>query len=211
LRFLEYAPDEIHHLDQEIRHYLRGANTALGTTILVGALAISINGISRDIALAVLPLLLTSTAIYNINSAAEAAAMAEQRDRLCARANRALGESVFLTRIVADVRRGSPGTTASNCLTAALILGAVVAGLISSYQHGGWWLLLQLGVTILCAFTLIVSYSDIPVARMRVNSMLDEKLGNIDRPETAPSPDDKGVAKLLAALTTRKKTARNQP
>jgi hypothetical protein len=188
---------EIHQLEQTIRNIHQSASQTLGLAFIVAVFAASVSdGLSRDVTLTILPVLFALTVIYHLNSSAEAAALAELRDRLSVRANRSLGTRIFATRVVSDFRRASRGTTGSFILASGILFASVIAGLVNAFtRHLIWWDILQVVITIVAAVAGITAALDIPKARIDVNRGLDKLYGENSRPKTAPS--EGGLLELI--------------
>lgn len=180
---------EIHQLEVTIRQLLQSATQTLGLAFVVAGFATALTkDVSRTIALSILPAFFGLTVMYHLNASAEAAALAELRDRLSIRANRALGSRVFATRIVSDFRRASRGTAGAFVLAGSILIGSMVAGLVNVFSghHSIWFKVLQLVVTGIVFFGCLLAALDIPKARYDVNWGLDRYYGESSRPETAP-------------------------
>jgi hypothetical protein len=190
---------EIHQLEQTIRNLHQSATQTLGLAFVVAVFAASVtSGLSRDIALTILPVLFALTVVYHLNASGEAAALAELRDRLSVRANRALATRIFATRVVSDFRRASRGTAGSSILAGGILMASMIAGLVNAFsRHSTWWAILQLIITVVALATCLVAALDIPKARIDVNRGLDDFYGDDSRPETAPN--EAGLFALIRA------------
>ena len=176
----------------------------MNMVLILGAIVLSLTkDVSRDIALLVFPLLLGIAGVYNLNNAAEVAALAEQRDRLSSIVNSTLPKSVFLHRIVADRQRGSAGTMAVYVMAGMVVVGAVVVGLINATSIGGWLLVLQVGVSFVVCGAFVIGVVEISRVRLYVNNKLDTALGSDSRPPTAPMSEDPWWKKFRDGLFGR--------
>jgi hypothetical protein len=158
---------EIHQLEVTIRNLLQSATQTLGLAFVVAIFAVGVtDGLSRDVTLTILPALFALTVVYHLNTSGEAAALAELRDRLSVRANRALGTRIFATRLVSDFRRGSGGTIGLLILAIGILFASVIAGLVNALaRHSMWWEILQIVITVAVLVACIVAALDIPKAR----------------------------------------------
>jgi hypothetical protein len=195
----EILVQEIHQLEQTIRNLHQSATQTLGLAFVVAVFAASVtSGFSRDIAVTILPVLFALTVVYHLNASGEAAALAELRDRLSVRANRALGTRIFATRVVSDLRRASRGTAGSFILAGGIFMTSIIAGLVNAFsRHSTWWAILQIIITVVALATCLIAALDIPKARIDVNRGLDDFYGKDSRPKTAPS--ETGLFALLRA------------
>jgi hypothetical protein len=185
-RWLDETIEEIRARETQIRETLRLSTQTANLSAVVLALAVTyIGGRPGEIALSLLPLLLTVVALSNLNAATDAAQMAEQRDWLERRANRALGAPVFVTGAVAHLRRTSRSGLAVNALAGLILVASWVGGLVvASGQPWLWW---QVAMTTLLVGLTGAAATDFATIRRRTSGAL-ATLNPPQSPVPAPPP-----------------------
>jgi hypothetical protein len=209
---LAYLVQEINSLETQIHEYLRLTPTTLSVIFAASGVAIALGysnsstPMMRNIVLVIFPVMIGLLMVYHFNVASEVAGLAEQRDRLRAQANRALGgRKVFVGRLVSDVRRGSWGTWTLYALAVCILAGAIWLGFQNALHEGIWWIRAQTISTIITVIALAIATAEISITRIKVNKKLDKEFGTRDRPPTAPSSKDGWLKKFIWGFGTRHK------
>lgn len=172
---IEYMIEEINSLNKEAHEYLRMPHLLFSLAISVLPLFIVqvSNGKSADIVLLVAPLICGILATYNLNIAAEAAGLAEMRDRLANKVNLALNQPIYLMRLHSRVRRGYPGTIAAYSLVSIVIAITIAHGLVYAWQVGGWRWGAQIVVTLISVVAVMVAIVEFVSTRKTFKRKLD--------------------------------------
>ncbi len=207
---VSFMVQEIIQLDTQAHEYLRITPQSLAIVVaIVGANITAFsaqlpNAIDtewlRNVASLFSPLALSVILSYHFNVTTDAAVLAEQRDRLSNRVNRKLGRPIFISRIAADLLRGSLGTWTAGVPIGILVFSIIVGGLWHAFNTGLWWLfVLQYVVSIISLTAVVLTFLQIPAKRTEINEALDKVFGKEDRPKSAAYPDDS----LRKRLTVR--------
>ena len=183
--------DRVTALDEAIGSGLRQSNQAMALAVGVAALAAGIGGDASPGTLRLLwfvvPAMLTVAALYNLNTAADVAGLAELRDRLGYRVDRALGHTTYLARDVANTRRTSTATVAAYVVVGVILAAAYLGGIGAASQDALPWVLpTQIALTVVMLAALLVAMVEFSQARRLVNEALDRIFGEGFRPGDAP-------------------------
>ncbi len=123
------------------------------------------------------PVILSAICVYNLNVASDAAARSEHRDRLAAMINKRLGEEVFASRAIADIRRGSLGTISAYLLAGIVVTASLIVGIVASVSAGGFFPVFEVVLVITCIAAIIVAFIELPLSRYEANNALDQIYG----------------------------------
>jgi len=191
----DHLAGEINRLDSEINQYLRitSGPMQLALTVIAtiigaankGSIELSSFNITltiRDIVLFTSPILLSIIALYNVNVSTQVAVMAEIRDRLSYRLNKALGNPIYVQRVAGNLRRNSRGTILAYGLSSIVVLIIMALGFLNVMQREKILLDIQLVITILCLVSLAIALLELFTSRKEINTLLDKIYGPDDRP-----------------------------
>jgi hypothetical protein len=147
---LAAAIQEVRDLETAIRDSQKTATQ--WATLSTALLALTATYLSSRVGVAAvcaLPVFLTVVALGHLNSATEAAHLAEIRDYLSDRVNNALGQPILLVGRLDTDRRLSPTGISVNVIALAILLVSFVAGLILAWpEPWRWWQVGGTGVLI---------------------------------------------------------------
>lgn len=128
----------------------------------------------RNLVLLALPIIMGLLTVQHLNVMSEIAVLAEVRDELSKQANKLIGMPVYIQRTAENLRRLSLATIMGAVLAGLVVFGILLGGLLNAWQAGGWWLSLQITVTLVAVVAIVLAMREYSQSRPLVTARLKE-------------------------------------